>query len=298
MPVETILVSSAAVAVGIALVVMARRRTGGSRWMRRAGWGLGAGGAVVLALVALVNFLGEYIATVERIYSGDAELLSGFDTFPPPLAPTRPAPGRGAIIEPTRTFLPPHSVPPEGYRGYGLIAFTALATAADIDRHRTICGAFLAAMIPTGAARSAPEGQFLTGWPVRDGQVAARLNADTRPIDAICTDAIAQYDLVTAQYVLGIARQAGDIASGRGPFLLAWSPTDSFGDPEALVLTLDLSRVEDYETALVFMNDWKSDIQQDFDILARGFSLERLRVKIRRWADAHGEGYLSLLTGG
>ena len=66
----------------------------------------------------------------------------------------------------------------------------------------------------------------------------------------------------------------------------------------ALVLVLDLSRVDSYEEALVQMNEWKADIEQDFELLSGGFSLERMRVKIRRWADAHGEGYLSLLTGG
>lgn len=202
------------------------------------------------------------------------------------------------ILTPTRAFLPSHNFPPEGYRGYGLIAFPSRATASDIDRHRAICTAFYAAMEPTDEVSAAPADQFLTGWPVETEDVADALNAFGGTAEQACETAIEAYDLETAQRVLAVARQAGERLTGRGPFLLAWAPTDTFGIEDAFVLALDLSRVDNYDEAQVLMNEWKADITEDFEILANGFSLERMRVKIRRWADAYGEGYLSLLRGG
>jgi hypothetical protein len=205
-------------------------------------------------------------------------------------------------IVPTRAFLPPHQFPPAGYRGYGLLAFPSLATSEDIERHLAICTAFVASFLDSGDAAAATARQFLTGWPVRSAEVAARLDDMalddlSEDISALCRLAVGEYDLETAQFVLSTAERHGGRFSGRGPYLLAWSPANGFGASNALVLTLDLSRVDDYDAALVFMNEWKSDIQQDFEILSNGFSLDRIRVKIRRWADAYGQGYLSLLTG-
>lgn len=203
-----------------------------------------------------------------------------------------------AVLTPTRAFLPPHRFPPEGYRGYGLIAFTSRATEADVDRHRAICTAFHASMEPTGDVSAEIEDQFLTGWPVETDDAAEELNAFEGTAAEACETAIAAYDLETADRVLAVARLSGARLSGRGPFLLAWAPTQTFGFEDAFVLALDLSRVDDYDEAQILMNEWKTDITKDFEILANGFTLERMRVKLRRWADAYGEGFLSLLPGG
>ncbi|MFW5655349.1 MAG: hypothetical protein ACOCYW_06845 [Roseicyclus sp.] len=202
------------------------------------------------------------------------------------------------VLTPTRAFLPPHRFPPEGYRGYGLIAFTSRATEADHDRHHAICTAFHASMEPTGGVSAGIEDQFLTAWPVETDEAAEELNAFDGTASEACETAIAAYDLETADRVMAVARLSGARLSGRGPFLLAWAPTKTFGFEDAFVLALDLSRVDDYDEAQILMNEWKTDITEDFEILANGFSVERMRVKIRRWADAYGEGFLSLLPGG
>jgi hypothetical protein len=203
-----------------------------------------------------------------------------------------------SVLTPTRAFLAPHRFPPEGYRGYGLIAFTSRATEADLARHQAICTAFHASMEPTGGVSAGIEDQFLTGWPVDTEEAAEELNAFEGTASEACETAIAAYDLETADRVLAVARLSGARLSGRGPFLLAWAPTKTFGFEDAFVLALDLSRVDDYAEAQILMNEWKTDITEDFEILANGFSVERMRVKLRRWADAYGEGFLSLLPGG
>ena len=209
-----------------------------------------------------------------------------------------PEPMIMSVLTPTRAFLPPHRFPPEGYRGYGLIAFTSRATEADFERHQAICTAFHASMEPTGGVSAEIQDQFLTGWPVDDDEAAEELNAFDGTASEACETAIEAYDLETADRVLAVARLSGARLSGRGPFLLAWAPTKTFGFEDAFVLALDLSRVDNYDEAQILMNEWKTDITEDFEILANGFSVERMRVKLRRWADAYGEGFLSLLPGG
>jgi hypothetical protein len=221
--------------------------------------------------------------------------VASADATPPP---DRTIASAEASIVPTRAFLPPHQFPPDGFRGYGLLAFPALATTQDIDRHHAICSAFVASFLESGEVGATTARQFLTGWPVRSAEAAdwlhdMALDDLSGDISALCRVAVSEYDLETAQHVLSIARRHGGRFPGRGPFLLAWSPSNGFGAADALVLTLDLSRVDDYDAALVFMTEWRSDIQQDFEILSNGFSLDRVRVKIRRWADAYGQGYLT-----
>ncbi|RKF06720.1 peptidoglycan-binding protein [Oceaniradius stylonematis] len=194
---------------------------------------------------------------------------------------------------PTRAFSSPDRYPPEGFRGYGIIAFKAIATSYDIEKHQQICAAYVAAFRPTATqSNTAVTDQFLTVWPVETDDVADALNQSMRDRDlTVCQDAIRHFDTETARYAIQEAEKAGFAGSGTGPFLLAWSPATEFGKEDTFVLSLDLSRVSNYDLAHAMMQEWRNDVETDFADL-RGFTLARLQVTLRRWADKYGPGFL------
>lgn len=200
---------------------------------------------------------------------------------------------RPARPVPTRAFSSPGRYPPEGFRGYGIIAFKAIATSYDIEKHQQICAAYVAAFRPTAAqSETAIADQFLTVWPVETDDIADALNLSIRVRDlSVCKDAIRHFDVETARYAIHEAQKAGFSGSGVGPFLLAWSPATEFGKEDTFVLSLDLSRVTSYDVAHAMMQEWRNDVETDFADL-RGFTFARLQVTLRRWADKYGPGFL------
>ncbi|WP_172331076.1 peptidoglycan-binding protein [Mangrovicoccus sp. HB161399] len=200
--------------------------------------------------------------------------------------------GCGRLL-PTRSFLGPHETPPEGYGGYGVLAFKSLATEFDIDRLRMICQAFFASLPDAGSTRLPPSRQFLTVWPVESTEVSQMLNGSPdMSIDEKCTQGLLHYDLIGSALAIDAAQRAGFRDSGIGPYLIAWSPSDTFGRNDVIVLRLDLSRVTTYDQARAIMEDWKHKVEQDPATLSGGFKLERVRTLLRQWADSYGPGFL------
>lgn len=220
---------------------------------------------------------------------------------PPPVAGAAPqldvvAPATGPAI-PSRRFSGPGQYPPTDYRGYGVLAFKSQQTSYDALRHQIICEAYLATMLPSRVIAAPKVDQFVTIWPVESVENADSLNASDAPLSPLCRDALGAYDLPTAAEAIRKARMAGFEDGGVGPFLLGWLPGDGFGSSDALILSLDLSLVASYAQAQSLFTEWKRDIESDPALLERGFSLELVRRKIRRWADRHGPGFLALWKG-
>ncbi|MEM8957894.1 MAG: hypothetical protein AAGC86_08775 [Pseudomonadota bacterium] len=219
---------------------------------------------------------------------------------PPPPVPlpqsAAVAPAAGPAI-PSRRFSGPGQYPPTDYRGYGVLAFKSQQTSYDALRHQIICEAYLATMLPSRVIAAPKIDQFVTIWPVESIDSADRLNASDAPLLPLCREALDEYDLFTASEAIRKARMAGFEDGGVGPFLLGWLPGDRFGSSDALILSLDLSLVASYAQAQSLFTEWKRDIESDPALLERGFSLELVRRKIRRWADRHGPGFLALWKG-
>lgn len=200
---------------------------------------------------------------------------------------------------PSRAFAGPNQYPPTAYQGYGILAFKSLATKYDIEKHRVLCAAYTASFPATASVTKDVGSQFLTIWPVGHDIIADELNKDIHRFDLIqCETAIASYDLGTSKFAIDAAKKSGFVDDGVGPYLLAWSPSSTFGKKDIFVLSLDLSSVEDFQQALALMSEWRADIENDFELLSQGFSLLSLKVKLRRWADRHGPGFLSFFEGG
>ncbi|WP_138468871.1 hypothetical protein [Poseidonocella sp. HB161398] len=202
----------------------------------------------------------------------------------------------GGALRPARLFAGPGMYPPENYRGYGILAFPSRATSYDRERHEMICAAYIASLPESSTLETPTEDQFVTIWPVKSDAEARAVTS--LPLDEACPAAIDAYSQEAALRAIAAATEAGFRDDGLGPYLLAWSPPSGIGRSDVFVLALDLSNVRSYQQALALMTEWNRDIETDFDILANGFTLERLRVKIRRWADSYGDGFLKLLEAG
>lgn len=199
--------------------------------------------------------------------------------------------------QPTRRFSAARDFPPSEYRGYGIVAFKSLATDYDILRHNVICEAYVSSLGASSDSARALNEQFVTIWPLASGNIASSLNSlRGRPSD-VCGVAIEHYDLQTSANAILQAKKAGFDDQGVGPFLLGWLPGDGFGKGDALILVLDLSKVNSYGQAQSLFQEWKSDIQSDPQLMQRNLSLERLRRGVRRWSDSYGPGFFNFIKG-
>lgn len=201
-------------------------------------------------------------------------------------------------IQAARLFVSQELHPPEGVRGYGMFVFKSVATDFDRERHAMLCQAYVASQVSASGAGLHWPDLFITVWPVGTTSVAQALN-DLRGVNPslVCDQAVAHYDLELARDGLSKARLTDFKDDGIGPYLLGWLPSSSFGQPDALILQLDLSQVEDYRQALALFQQWKSDIESDPQLNGGPGTLAILKRKLRIWADTHGQGLFSLVGG-
>lgn len=245
-----------------------------------------------------------------RTASVEEEDEEGEAVEPPPRQPTRgfvlpaPAPATsdsairsGEIIiggvRAARIFAGPQQYPPNAFAAYGILAFPSRAAAADKARHVMLCEAYVAALPHTNELSMPIDKQMVTVWPVNADKIADDLNAEAG--SGVCERAIRNYHLPVA---LQAIREAGPDhfdRAARGPFLLAWSPASTKGDPTAPVLMADLSDVTTYEQARAIFVLWRTDIEANPEYWEDGWSLEQLRLSIRLWVDRVGPQIFSIL---
>lgn len=146
--------------------------------------------------------------------------------------------------------------------------------------------------------------QMVTVWPVRSADTADALNGSA--LDAVgatgaCNVAVDAYDLVVAQQAIKEAKLAGAgiTLSGGGPYLLAWSPGKSKGYRDAPVLVADLSEKVTYDDVRAVFVEWANDIEKNPELWreGEGWSAEKVRTLIRKWADGWGPPILSFVSG-
>jgi len=200
----------------------------------------------------------------------------------------------------TRHFAKRADFPPQKFAGYGIVAFKSLATPGDRDRHIHICHAFFASLIDSGSSGTAVDKQMVTIWPIIDDYDDDALDGlNTQALqDGMCDDAVQNYDLVMANVALRQAERAGGDISGAGPFLLAWAPGETKGRTDTVVLIADFSDVESEDDAKEAMQIWKDDIEGDQELWNKGFTLVKLRAKMRRMVDKYGESLLKFIKAG
>ena len=132
-----------------------------------------------------------------------------------------------------------------------------------------------------------------TVWPIESDTEAMRLNQASR--NGVCQHATAKYNVAMSLQAIRDAEETGVNLDGKGPYLLAWSPSKKKGHNDALILTMDLSSVETYEQAIRLFDLWIRDIEEDSSLWEAGWNLERLRIALRHWTDKYGEGLVELI---
>ena len=200
-------------------------------------------------------------------------------------------------VKASRTFAGPNQFPPQDYAAYGVVIFRAKASVRfkeDWNRHLAICEAYKNSLLQSAELQTATSKQMVTVWPISHDALADRLNHSK--LASVCDHAVENYGLSDAQANLRAAQAAAFTPSGRGPFLVAWAPPSTRGHTDAVVLTADLSSIESYDAALIVMQDWVKDIEQNPELWKseNGWSLAAIQEISRNWLDKHGGRILAI----
>ncbi|MDO9711989.1 hypothetical protein [Paracraurococcus lichenis] len=190
-------------------------------------------------------------------------------------------------LVPARMFLRSDQIPPPRVAAYGVVALRARPTPATEARLRAACTAFLASLPERQSLPSSvPEKDLmLTIWPIFTAGDAANT-------DFGCDYLLANYDLHAGLSAIQDAELQGASLTGRGPYLIGWSPSNTRGVRDAVVLVVDTSSFESqqsFDEAFLF---WQRKIVEDPQLWRSGFSLERVRLAIRDFVDKYGQGIL------
>ena len=194
--------------------------------------------------------------------------------------------------QPSRIFAGPTQYPPRAFAAYGIVAFTSRAVSDDFSRHVMICNAYVTGLLHFSETQAPQKSQMVTVWPIATNNEANQIN--TLPRDNLCSDAVRHYGLATSLEAIASARLNHVTLDGTGPFLLAWSPAEEKGKPDALVLVSDLSDVTTAEQAREIFRQWSIDIQNNPALWRNGWNREKIRIKIQLWADKYGPKVLAL----
>jgi hypothetical protein len=199
----------------------------------------------------------------------------------------RAAPSERLLV-PVRAYLKSSEIPPSGIGAYGIVAFRAKPTSASRSRLLMTCAAFVAS-IPTqksvpGSVRVSDE--MLTIWPLDEPASPSAARDD-------CNFAIDHYDLYGGDSAIADAERQGAKFGEDGPFLIGWSPANSRGAPDKLVLVVDMSRYDSQDSFNQAFQFWKKKIVEDPALWRGGFSIEALRLAVRDFADHYGDTILT-----
>lgn len=163
----------------------------------------------------------------------------------------------------SRMFTPPTLRPTEIRQAAGIILFTrAPVGPVETARYMRICQYFVSVIPDADQMMRINPGaiEMITIWPRSDLEVPRSASqTDT----AECAAAVAHYAYPLANTVIAnLPPTMRPGPSSRGPLLVAWSPTASFGTPRAATLAFDLSNFgrDDLGDAFAF---WKSEIERD-----------------------------------
>jgi hypothetical protein len=210
-----------------------------------------------------------------------------------PAAPERTAaPHRAPELRAVRALIEPAEMPPREVAGYGIVAFTTRPQPHDVERYKTICEAYKATL--TSQAELPPNTplseQMITYWPIVDKNTPEARRAD-------CPHLVANYALrLGLDAIQDADKKQEQLASRRGPFLIAWAPSESRFVPDALVLVFDLSAFDGEKSFTEVFQDWRQHITDKPELWRRGgFNVEAVRRIIRDTFDRYGDGLMRLI---
>ncbi|WP_299735681.1 hypothetical protein [uncultured Roseobacter sp.] len=239
-----------------------------------------------------------------KLFAASLVLLGACDVANPPILEEAIVLEEG-VTAATRSFAAPSQFPPQDFAAYGILAFPTNPKANTANRARfdRFCGAFVSGIESseyTTAQGIPTQQQMVTVLPVTFEAVVDEAFAAVDDKEA-CDLARDNYGLLQAQQAIKQANAASertdgiDELSGRGPFLIAWSPGTSKGEKDAIVLVSDLSNSTSQAQAEADIRLWVTTIQLDQSLWRRGWNRERLRLAGQRWIDRRATSVLKLV---
>ena len=213
---------------------------------------------------------------------------------PPPPVGAGAGAAAGGALRPVRALIEPAEMPPREVAGYGIVAFTTRPLPQDVARYKAICEAYKAVLMAQDElpANTPLSEQMVTYWPVLDKNTPEARRGD-------CAHLVSTYALRLGFDAIEDAdKQREGLARRRGPFLIAWAPSASRSQPDAVVLVMDLSTLDDQSSFLEVLQDWRQQITDKPELWRRGFNIEALRRTIRDTFDRYGDGLLRLIKAG
>jgi hypothetical protein len=232
---------------------------------------------------------GTPAATSPREHS--EERTDGRPTALPGTLPSAAAP-RATELRAVRALIEPAEMPPREVAGYGIVAFTTRPLPHDVERYEHVCEAYKATL--TSQAELPPNTplseQMITYWPI-----ANKNTPEARRVD--CPHLLSNYALrLGLDAIQDADKQKEGLTSRRGPFLIAWAPSESRFVPDSVVLVMDLSALDGERSFTEVFQDWRQHITDNPELWRRGgFSLEAVRRIIRDTFDRYGDGLLRLI---
>jgi hypothetical protein len=214
---------------------------------------------------------------------------------PPPPQPSVAVPAQRPLasheLVPVRSYLRATDIAPKNIAAYGVVAFRAKPTPATRDRLRMVCISYtktLARQVDLPRNIS-PNDQMLTIWPLDDP-------TNKQAVADNCDFVIDHYELYGGDLAIQDALRQGATLGDAGPFLIGWSPSNTRGIPDKLVLTVDMSDFDSqqsFDEALLF---WKKKVVEDPALWRSGFRSEELKLSIRDFVDHYGGAILAAVN--
>ena len=191
-------------------------------------------------------------------------------------------------LVPVRAFLRSADIPPPEFGAYGVMALRAKPTSVTRDRLKMACASFIAYLArQSDVPKSIPlSDQMLTIWPL-DAPDAPEAKKDD------CDFMLDHYELYGADSAISDAKKQGGQFGNDGPFLIGWSPSNTRGVPDKLVLVVDMSSYDSQDSFNQALRFWKEKIVEDPALWRSGFSMEKFRLSVRDFVDHYGETILA-----
>jgi hypothetical protein len=188
---------------------------------------------------------------------------------------------------PVRAYLRSAEIPPSTIGAYGVVAFRARPTSASRQRLLMACAAFVASIPQQKSVPDTvlPSDQMLTIWPLDDPSAPQATTDD-------CNFVIDHYDVYGGNSAIADAEKQGVKFGADGPFLIGWSPSNTRGVPDKLVLIVDMSLYNSQDSFDHAFEFWKQRIVEDPTLWRYGFSVEAIRLAVRDFADDYGDTIL------
>ncbi|WP_321341566.1 hypothetical protein [uncultured Cohaesibacter sp.] len=207
-------------------------------------------------------------------------------------------------LKASRLFAGPGQFPPPQFAAYGILAFSTHPNLSDKTRKRfmVFCRAYthkFSSVSDIEAAGVPRSEQMVTILPVDSDLNADKAEMESR--EEACNLALKHYGLAQASNAIWQANKSAELTdgidklSGRGPFLIAWSPGSEKGKKSAIVLVADLSNTTTEAQANNDFDGWISDIQDKPHLWRKGWNITGLQRTIQRWIDRRAVGILKIL---